>query len=475
MAIMTIKDVNLKIGTETQFQERLKSLPIGTLVGTTDPIQEGELDTSIITKLDKAENALPKPTNDTTGSAGQVLKKTENGSEWGTVDLGGAITSVDLYASVNKGQAGNVAGSDPYLILKKNNEYSNIQFVGNLGATVTAGPDGKIFIASAQVIANPSTASTATLTKLNVNGTIYSIPSGGAGGVTSVTTSGDGNAVTGASISGSTLTLTKGSTFLTSHQSLANCAKLTDQNTFNVRQITLGYWQAGKDNGDHIVYGSSEIKYTYKSGIISNEYTTYTFSFPKKGNGTFALTSDIPNISTCAKLSGGNTFSGVQKFNDKVNIISNDGLYVSGPTQVNTLSITMGKILYPASEANIYEYKLPDMSGTLAIKDDIVEFSGTNKYLGTAYCQLTREATMWLNGQYGSYTCPGYLVAGYGSGSTMSNADIVAIGPGGLYKYPSTSGKIKFTLPSTAGTLALTEDIKIKSATLSGTTLTLTI
>ena len=89
MAENIIKDVKLKIGTETQFQSKWKDLPINTLVGTTDPIQEGELDTSIITKLNKADNALPKPTNDTTGSAGQVLKKTANGSEWGDAPSGG--------------------------------------------------------------------------------------------------------------------------------------------------------------------------------------------------------------------------------------------------------------------------------------------------------------------------------------------------------------------------------------------------
>lgn len=87
MATTTIKDVKLKIGTETQFQSKLKDLPINTLVGTTDPIQEDELDTSIITKLEKAENALPKPTNDTTGSAGDVLSKTANGSEWKTIKV----------------------------------------------------------------------------------------------------------------------------------------------------------------------------------------------------------------------------------------------------------------------------------------------------------------------------------------------------------------------------------------------------
>lgn len=85
MATTKIKDVNLKIGTETQFQEKLKDLPLNTLVGTTDPIQEGELSSDVITKLNKANNALPKPANDTTGSAGDVLSKTANGSEWKTI------------------------------------------------------------------------------------------------------------------------------------------------------------------------------------------------------------------------------------------------------------------------------------------------------------------------------------------------------------------------------------------------------
>lgn len=126
MAETNIKDVKLKIGTETQFQSKLKELPLNTLVGTTDPIQEGELDTSIITKLNKAENALPKPTNDTTGSVGQVLKKTAKGSEWGDATSGGGTN----------------------------------------------------------VVANPTAAGTDTLTKLTVGDTTYNIPSGGDSGPT---------------------------------------------------------------------------------------------------------------------------------------------------------------------------------------------------------------------------------------------------------------------------------------------------
>lgn len=231
--------------------------------------------------------------------------------------------------------------------------------------------------------ANPAASGTATLTKLKVGSTVYTLPSGGAsGGVTSVTTSGSGNAVTSASISGNTLTLTKGSTFLTAHQSLASCAK----------------------------------------------------------------------------LSGGNTFSGVQKFNNKVNIISNDGLYVSGPTQVNTLSITMGKILYPASEANIHEYKLPDTGGTLALTSDIdVTAAGNNTFSGTnKFDNIVEIGGTGRPGTPGQGRCE--LRVSFGLGSTsLPYSDY---GPTAIsHKHPNSSTLSILSFPNKSGTFALTSDL----------------
>ena len=118
MAETNIKDVKLKIGTDEQFQSKLKDLPLNTLVGITDPIQEGELDSSIIDKLGKADNSLQKPTAtlakesfvkvgidgtqkfdensyviapSTDGTAGQVLKKTASGTEWADESGGGKL------------------------------------------------------------------------------------------------------------------------------------------------------------------------------------------------------------------------------------------------------------------------------------------------------------------------------------------------------------------------------------------------
>lgn len=230
------------------------------------------------------------------------------------------------------------------------------------------------------------------------------------------------------------------------------------------------------------------------------------------GDGTTQLKSlnkVEANDSDAAHLTANNTFTGSNKFNSSLQIsnVSNhvgdaaygvfisavDGIKCVTPesdsgTTYKQFKLNSEYVEFHAGDAGytqklktsmpLYQNSvltLPNKaSGTLATTDDIVEFSGTSKYLATAYCKLIREATMWLNGEYGSYVCPGYLAAGFGSGSSSYNDDVVALGPGGLYKYPS-SGKIKFTLPNTAGTLALTSNIPIKTATLSGTTLSITL
>ena len=144
------------------------------------------------------------------------------------------------------------------------------------------------------------------------------IESGGSGGVTSVTTSGTGNAVTGASISGDTLTLTKGSTFalitdipdtsnfvtLSGAQTISGNKTFTGHNIFtgtNTFQtetsgnlyrtligqngVSVGGPGSGSTNLD-ITYGFDNIRRLYDTNI-------YTYDFPNK-SGTLALTDDIP-------------------------------------------------------------------------------------------------------------------------------------------------------------------------------------
>ena len=64
------KKIDLQIGTEEQFEEKKLSLPVGTLVGITDPIHESELDTDLQTKIN---GKLASPTAPTADSAVTML------------------------------------------------------------------------------------------------------------------------------------------------------------------------------------------------------------------------------------------------------------------------------------------------------------------------------------------------------------------------------------------------------------------
>ena len=59
------KQVDLQIGTEAQFENKKETLPIGTIVGITDPIHKSELDSDLQTSIDSIANKLNKPTTPT--------------------------------------------------------------------------------------------------------------------------------------------------------------------------------------------------------------------------------------------------------------------------------------------------------------------------------------------------------------------------------------------------------------------------
>ena len=151
---------------------------------------------------------------------------------------------------------------------------------------------GTIAIIGDLPVANPTAEGTTVLTKLKVGDVVYTIPSGGSGGVTSVTTSGTGNAVTAASISGNTLTLTKGSTFAqitdipdtSNFVTLSGAQTISGSKTFN-NHIILHYGPDG-----YIEFGN----WKFFGYSLSNNVDNTSLSFPSGKNGTLATTSDIP-------------------------------------------------------------------------------------------------------------------------------------------------------------------------------------
>ena len=60
------KQVDLQIGTEAQFESKKENLPIGTIVGITDPIHKSELDSDLQVLIDSIANKLDRPSSNPT-------------------------------------------------------------------------------------------------------------------------------------------------------------------------------------------------------------------------------------------------------------------------------------------------------------------------------------------------------------------------------------------------------------------------
>lgn len=97
----------------------------------------------------------------------------------------------------------------------------------------------------------------------------------------------------------------------------------------------------------------------------------YDVSLPSK-SGTIALTSDIPDTSNFASLSGVNEFTGPNTFTTNVIVKSSNSLIAQGSTALNHTDYSFGKIVHtPDATKDAYTLTLPSKSGTLATTDDI--------------------------------------------------------------------------------------------------------
>ena len=103
------KKIDLQIGTEEQFEEKKLSLPVGTLVGITDPIHESELDTDLQTKINEVNNRLTKPTNPSAESAVTMLAD----GTVGTKPLTSITGKTEVYVGTPDPTGGEILWIDP--------------------------------------------------------------------------------------------------------------------------------------------------------------------------------------------------------------------------------------------------------------------------------------------------------------------------------------------------------------------------
>lgn len=131
--------------------------------------------------------------------------------------------------------------------------------------------------------------------------------------------------------------------------------------------FTNGYTTTIKNGGfDISYYENGEGKYwtTYADNSIINKdidmESEVVIKFPKK-EGTFALTSDIPDTSSFVTLAGNNTFTGVNTFNNS--IYAKNGVVAENTTNYGANSIRKGP--------NTYSF--PNKSGTFAMTTDVIK------------------------------------------------------------------------------------------------------
>lgn len=75
------------ISKETFNSLDLSQIPVGSEYEVVSPIEKGDLSADINNALNKAEKSISEPTNQTTGSDGDVLVKKGGGSEWKSVSI----------------------------------------------------------------------------------------------------------------------------------------------------------------------------------------------------------------------------------------------------------------------------------------------------------------------------------------------------------------------------------------------------
>lgn len=156
----------------------------------------------------------------------------------------------------------------------------------------------------------------------------------------------------------------------------------TNEITFNTMKSEAGYIQFGNFNYettegyDYLYIDNTHINMQkfvgnnkYHEININADLMTYAppddtvyyeYSYPRK-NGTFALTSDIPDTSSFVTLAGDNTFGGTNTFNNS--IYAKNGVVAGDTTNYGANSVTKG--------SNTYSF--PNKSGTFAMTTDIIK------------------------------------------------------------------------------------------------------
>lgn len=299
-------------------------------------------------------------------------------------------------------------------------------------------------------------------------------------------------------------TLVSNLPFVSANFDTSNFAKLNGDNNFTGHNT----YEVSADNPDTIVYKNDTSCFTefggrwvrvtdtmldgvknvtsyrgdglYKKTTDGSGNTTNTLiKWPTNtASGlTFATTSDID-----ITAANDNTFTGTNTFKTETSgslyrtLINQNGISVGGGPGSIAIDVTYGfdniKRLYGS---NTYTYTFPNKSSMLATMDDIpnvlslAKLAQDNTFTGsnTFEKDITRKT---ISGSSQTRTLMSNTGFSVGAGTSTSILQDT--------KYGRTNiqyGSYVYSFPSATGTIALTKDIPIKTATLDGTTLNITL
>ena len=197
------------------------------------------------------------------------------------------------------------------------------------------------------------------------------------GKVDKVTVGGSGNAVTAASISGSTLTLTKGATFLTAHQDISGKSNIDHTHKVKINGVVKTITASG----------TADASLTDLGTYLTTHQVLNTLTLQKNGQqiGTYnPRTASTLNITVPTKLSG---------FTDDVvagKYLPLTGGDITGPltitdhevmTSIDLDGVTVDETIYSFGQiengpGNVLT--LPSSNGTIALTSDISTYVTSN-------------------------------------------------------------------------------------------------
>ena len=228
---------------------------------------------------------------------------------------------------------------------------------------------------------------------LTVNGTAHTFTANQSGdtsvtindtGVTSVSLSGDGNAVTNASIDGRALTLTKGTTFLTSHQS--------------IKSINTNNTTAQAVNASEAIAGSGTINLHKVAKTGSYNDLLHKPTIPAAANnGKLTIQKNGTDVATFTANQSTNVTANIT-VPTKVSEIANDSGYTTNKGTVTSVSIKMNG----ASKGTVTSSGTIDLGTVITSHQDISGKLDKTTYEWNKEFRASRNGAISL-GRYNVY------------------------------------------------------------------------